>query len=66
MTWCMLICSCRLTLLAGLAGRSGVKMVVACLSAGTAAHWHSLQRDWMIQKCCVDVPPVVQLQLKVG
>ena len=43
-----------------------VKMAVVCQSAGTAVHWESLQRDWMIQKCCVDFPPVVKLQLKVG
>ena len=43
-----------------------VKMALVCLSAGTAVHWESLQRDWIIQKCCVDFPPVVQLQLKVG
>ena len=39
-------------------------MVVVCRSAGTAVHWESLQRDWIIQKCGV-VHPVVQLQLKV-
>ena len=39
-----------------------VKMVVVCRSAGTAVHWESLQRDLIIQKCCVDVPPVVQMQ----
>ena len=43
-----------------------VKMGVACQSAGTAVHWESLQRGWIIQKCCVDFPPVVKLQLKVG
>ena len=43
-----------------------VKMVVVCQSAGTAIHWVSLQRDWIFRKCCVDFPPVVKLQLKVG
>ena len=43
-----------------------VKMVVVCWYAGTVVHWESLQRNWIIQKCCVDFPPVVKLQLKVG
>ena len=43
-----------------------VKMVVVCQSAGTVVHWESLQRDWIIQKCCVEFPPVGKLQLKVG
>ena len=43
-----------------------VKIVVVCQSAGTAPLWESIQRDWIIQKCCVDFPPVVQLQRKVG
>ena len=42
-----------------------VKMVVVCRSAGTVVQWESLQRDCIIQKCCVDFPPVVMLQLKV-
>ena len=29
-------------------------MAVVCQSDGTAVHWESLQRDWIIQKCCVD------------
>ena len=32
-----------------------VKMVVVCQSLGTAVHWESLQRDWIIQKCCVRI-----------
>ena len=43
-----------------------VKMVVVCRSAGTAVHWELLIRDWIIQKCCVEFPPDVRLQLKVG
>ena len=43
-----------------------VKMVVVCRSAGTVVHRELLQRDWIIQKCCVDFPPVVKLQLNVG
>ena len=43
-----------------------VKMAVVCQSAGTTVHRESLQRDWIIQKCCVDFHPVVKLQLKVG
>ena len=43
-----------------------VKMVVVCRSAGTVVHWELLQRDWIIQKCCVEFSPVVKLQLKVG
>ena len=38
-----------------------VKMAVVCRSAGTAVHWQSLQRDLIIQKCCVDFPPIVKL-----
>ena len=56
----------KMTLVAVLLEVERVKMVVACLSAGTAVHWEFLQRDWIIQKYCVDFPPVVQLQLKVG
>ena len=40
-----------------------VEMVVMGRSAGTVVHWESLQRDWIIQKCCVDFPPVVQLKV---
>ena len=46
-----------------------VKMAVVYPSpdtADTAAHWELLQRDWIIQKCCADFPPVVKVQLKVG
>ena len=43
-----------------------VKMVVVCRSAGTVVHWELLQRDWIIQKCCVNFPPVMKLQLEVG
>ena len=43
-----------------------VKMVVVCQSAYTAMNWESHQGDWIIQKCCVDFPLIVQLQLKVG
>ena len=43
-----------------------MQMAVLCPSADTAAHWESLQRDWIIQKCCADVPPVVKVQLNVG
>ena len=45
-----------------------VKMAMVCRSASTVSTLgiHLLQRDWMIQKCCVDFPPVVKLQLKVG
>ena len=56
----------KMVLMTVLVGVERVKMVVACLSAGTAIHFKSLQRDWIIQKCCVDFPPVLQLQLKVG
>ena len=45
------------------------KMAVVCPSADTAdtaAHCESLQRDWIIQKCCADFPPVVKVQLKVS
>ena len=46
-----------------------VKMAVVCPSADTAVtatHCESLQRNWIIQKCCADFPPVVKVQLKVG
>ena len=43
-----------------------VKMPVVCPSANTEAHWESLQRDWIIEKCCADFPPIVKVQLKVG
>ena len=42
-----------------------VKMVVECGSSGIVIHWELLQRDWIIQKCCVEFPPGVKLQLKV-
>ena len=43
-----------------------VKMVMVCQSAGTVVHWELLHRDWIIKKCCVEFPPAVKLQLKVG
>ena len=43
-----------------------VKMFVVCQSSSTVVHWESLQRDWIIQKCCVDFHPIVKLQLKMG
>ena len=43
-----------------------VKMVVVSQSAGTAVHWESLQRDWIIQKCRIEFPSVVKVELKVG
>ena len=43
-----------------------VKLVAVCRSAGTVVHSESLERDCIIHKCCVDFPPVVKLQLKVG
>ena len=43
-----------------------VKMVVVCLSAGTVVHLESHQRDRRNQKCYIEFPPVVKLQLKVG
>ena len=43
-----------------------VKLVAVCRSAGTVVHSESLERDCIIHKCCVDFPPIVKLQLKVG
>ena len=42
------------------------RVAVVCPSADTEAYWESLQRDWIIQKCRADFPPVVEVQLKVG
>ena len=39
-----------------------VKMAEVSQSAGTVVHCELLQRDWIIQKCCVEFPPVVKLQ----
>ena len=75
-SWCDLM-QANLLICADFAGWTGwevltvleferVKMVVVCRSAGTVVHLESLQRDWIMQKCCVDFPPVVKLQLKVG
>ena len=57
---------CRMTLVMVLVEVERVKMAVVCPSADTEAHWESLQRDWIIQKCCADFPSVVKVQLKVG
>ena len=43
-----------------------VKMAAVCRSADTEAHWEELQRDWIIQKCCAEFPPVVKVKLKLG
>ena len=43
-----------------------VKMIVVCRSAGTVVHWESLQRDWIIQRCCVDFPPNGELTVFLG
>ena len=43
-----------------------VKKAVVCPSADTETHWESMQRDWIIQNCCADFPPVVKVRLKVG
>ena len=43
-----------------------VKMVVVCPSAGTVVRLECFQRDLTIQKCCVNCPPVVLMQQKVG
>ena len=43
-----------------------VKMVVVCPSAGTVVCLECFQSDLTIQKCCVDHPPVVLMQRKVG
>ena len=37
-------------------------MVVVCRSAGTVVCLEYFQRDWIIQKCCVDCLPVAQRQ----
>ena len=56
----------RMALVTVLVEVERVKVVVVCRSAGTVLHRESLQRDLIIKKCCVDFPPVVKLQLKVG
>ena len=57
---------CKMALVMLLVEVERMKMVMACRSAGTAVHWESLQSDWIIQKCCVDFPLIMKLQLKVG
>ena len=43
-----------------------VKMVVVCRSAGTVVQWELLQRDWIIQKCCVDFSSCCETATKDG
>ena len=43
-----------------------VKIAVVCPFAGTVVCLECFQRDLTIQKCCVDCPPVVLMQWKVG
>ena len=66
MTWLggLVLDEWKVALVTVLVEVESVTIVVVCQSTGTAVHWESLQRDWIIEKCCVDFPPVVKLQMK--